>query len=702
MNNRFFLRALRTAACSLLLLLAGVNAALAAGYSTQNGKIYDPAGQEIPIRGINHYGFNALILQPQYLWEMGWKEQIAQIKSLGFNAVRVPYVPDTLYNTTTVDKLSYVDAAKNPEFIGKTPLQALDLWMAEANRVGLYILLDFHSVSMQRQYPTWFVDNPADFGLIYNKQAYTTANWTRDLAFVAKRYAHLKYFFGIDIYNEPNGSVRWSNGDPNVTNPKFYWKAAAESASSAVLAANPNLLIFVQGITGNFDGVEKSNIPVNWGENFQPQKYQPFNIPLTKLVLSPHTYGPDVYGKSSFLLPLFPLNLSADWETLFGQFRNVHAIVPGEWGGRYGNGIGGLTDYIWQNAFVDYMISRGIRNSFYWCYTPNSGDTGGILDDSLKVREDKMVLLRKLWGGTANPPPPPAPTPAPAPTPTPTPTPTPAPAPTPTPTPTPAPAPAPAPTPAVLGISNFSPMSGAVGTVVTINGSGLSGVTKAWVGAAQNATVRVVSSTQVQVTIPAGATTGAIGLFTASQVAFTAQSFSMTSSAPAAVQPTISNFSPASGAVGTVVTLNGSGFTGLNQAWVGNAHNGTVRVISDRQVQVTIPSGATTGAIGLFNSQFGAFTASAFTVSTVATTYSQPSVSNFSPSSGGVGTVVTINGSGFTGLNQAWVGNAHNAAIRVVSDSQVQVTIPSGATTGAIGLLNPKNAAFTASAFTLR
>ena len=109
---------------------------------------------------------------------MGWKEQIAQIKSLGFNAIRVPFVPDTLYNTTPVNQLSYIDANLNPELIGKTPLQVLDLWMAEADRQGMYILLDFHSVSMVRQYPTWFVSNPADFNLIYNKQAYTKENWT--------------------------------------------------------------------------------------------------------------------------------------------------------------------------------------------------------------------------------------------------------------------------------------------------------------------------------------------------------------------------------------------------------------------------------------------------------------------------------------------------------------------------------------------
>lgn len=369
----------------------------AAGYFVQGGKVFDAGGQEIQIRGISHHGFNSTILQPQYLWAMGWKEQIAQIKSLGFNAIRLPFVPDTLYNTTPVDQLSYVAPNLNPELIGKTPLQALDLWMAEADRQGMYILLDFHSVSMQRQYPTWFVSNPADFGLIYNQQAYTKENWTRDLAFVAQRYANLTHFFAIDIYNEPNGIVRWSAGDANVTDPIYFWKAAAELAAAAVLAANPNLLIFVQGINGNFDGIEK-NIPMNWGEDFQPEAYRALNIRNDKLVLTPHTYGPDVAMKSTFSAASFPANLAADWDTLFGQFFQTHPVVVGEWGGKYGQGTGGQMDVTWQNAFVDYLLSRGVRNSFYWGYTPNSGDTGGILDDSLNVRQDKMALLHRLWG----------------------------------------------------------------------------------------------------------------------------------------------------------------------------------------------------------------------------------------------------------------------------------------------------------------
>ncbi|MDP9142843.1 MAG: glycoside hydrolase family 5 protein [Pseudomonadota bacterium] len=386
-----------------LLGLSLTQGAHAAGYHAQGGKIYDAGGQEVQIRGVSHFGFNADILVPQYLWEMGWKEQIAQIKSLGFNAVRLPFVPDTLYVTTKADQLGYIDPNLNAELIGKTPLQVLDLWMAEADRQGLYVMLDFHSLSKVNQYQTWFNDDPDAYGTgkwaaTWNGQAYTAENWKRDLAFVAARYAHLSHFFAIDIFNEPQGIVRWSTGDPNAGNPKYFWKAAAEGASAAVLRANPKLLIFVQGINANYDGIENSNIPINWGENFQPQAYQPLNIPVEKLVLSPHTYGPDVYVKPTFNASNYPANLAADWEQLFGQFSSRHPVVIGEWGGRYGQGGVGQADVAWQNALVDYLLSKGIRNSFYWCYTPNSGDSGGILDDNLNVRQDKMALLRRHWG----------------------------------------------------------------------------------------------------------------------------------------------------------------------------------------------------------------------------------------------------------------------------------------------------------------
>ncbi len=621
MRKKNVIRALR--ALGLFLGMAAT-AVYGAGYYTQDGRIFDASGQRIQIRGINHFGFNADVLAPQFLWAMGWKQQIAQIKELGFNAVRLPITPDTLYVTTPVEALGSIDAGKNPELIGKTPLQVLDLWMAEADRQGLYVMIDMHSITNDRLNMTWFTNSPADVAAMWNGQPYTEDDWVRDLKFVAQRYAHLPRFFALDLYNEPNGIVRWSVGDPNTSDPKYHWKRAAEKAAAAVLAVNPQILIFVEGINGNYDGIENSNIPMNWAEDFQPHAYQPLNIPYDKLVLSPHTYGPDVYMKSSFNASNFPANLAADWEILFGQFFPLHPVVPGEWGGRYGTGH--PKDVAWQNAFVDYMLSKGMSDSFYWCYTPNSHDTGGILDDNLNVREDKMQLLRRLWAGSGV-------TPTPAPTTTPAPTSTPA--PTATPAPTPTPTPVPTATPPASGyaqpyIAGFTPTSGAVGTVVTVNGNGYTGLSRVTVGGV-DAAFQVSSDTRLTLTVPTGAVSGQVALFNPQRAAWSGGVFTVTggSSTPTPAptptptatppptadyaQPYINNFSPRKGNPGTVVTINGNGFTGLTRASIGSS-TATFEVLSDTRVRVRIPAGASSAQIALFNPKHAVWTPTRFIV----------------------------------------------------------------------------------------
>ncbi len=374
------------------------------GYYTRSGTVFDPAGNALPLRGINLFGFNSDILIPQLLDKTGYKQQLQQIKALDFNAVRLPFVPETLYSPLRigVDLDTNVDARLNDDIIGKTPLEMLDLWMAEADRLGLYVVLDFHSVSKNVLQPMWFVDDPAVYAAdgtapTYNRQAYTAADWVRDLQFVAARYAGNAHLLGIDLYNEPHGAVRWGSVDAPDYDPKYDWKLAAETAGRAVLAANPRLLVFVQGIHLNHDGIEDDSLPVNFGENLQPQVYRPLDLPEDKLVLFPHTYGPDATPKSTFDDPRFPANLAADWEKLFGRLTSDYTVMLGEFGGYYGTGPSGQLDEIWQNALVDYLVAKDMRSAFYWCYSPNSIGTGGILDDNLMVRQDKVALLHRLF-----------------------------------------------------------------------------------------------------------------------------------------------------------------------------------------------------------------------------------------------------------------------------------------------------------------
>ena len=250
-------------------------------------------------------------------------------------------------------------------------------------------------------------------------------------------------------------------------------------------------------------------------------------------------------------------------------------------------------------------------------------------------------------------------------------------------------------------ITSFSPESGPVGTVVTINGSGFQGLNAAWVGSAKNAGLQVLGNNQVKVTIPTGATTGAIGILNPKYASFTPRSFTVSTTATTLPQPYIMSFSPESGPVGTVVTINGSGFLGLNAAWVGSAKNAGLQIVGNNQVKVTVPAGATTGAIGILNPKYASFTPRSFTVTATSATLPQQTISGFSPASGPVGTVITVNGSGFTGSNAAWVGAARNAAVTVVSDAQARITVPTGATSGQLAILNAQYSALSPATFTV-
>jgi endoglucanase len=74
-----------------------------------------------------------------------------------------------------------------------------------------------------------------------------------------------------------------------------------------------------------------------------------------------------------------------------------HAVVLGEFGGKFVD-----KDRQWQVKFVDWLKCKGVRNFFYWSWNPNSGDTGGILQDDWRtVSQDKYNNLKRLWDGSA-------------------------------------------------------------------------------------------------------------------------------------------------------------------------------------------------------------------------------------------------------------------------------------------------------------
>ncbi|WP_313804754.1 lamin tail domain-containing protein [Flavobacterium sp.] len=89
-----------------------------------------------------------------------------------------------------------------------------------------------------------------------------------------------------------------------------------------------------------------------------------------------------------------------------------------------------------------------------------------------------------------------------------------------------------------------------------------------------------------------------------------------------------------------------------------------------------------------------------YTVEVVVSCTPTTSVSSIAPTSGPVGTVVTINGSGFTTATSVSFG-AYSAAFTLVSNSVIEATVPANATTGNITILDAGGCDLSYSSFTV-
>jgi len=83
------------------------------------------------------------------------------------------------------------------------------------------------------------------------------------------------------------------------------------------------------------------------------------------------------------------------------------------------------------------------------------------------------------------------------------------------------------------------------------------------------------------------------------------------------------------------------------------------------------------------------------------TTIIVPRITSFSPTSGPVGTVVTITGFGLKQTTEVTFGGVKATAFTVDSATQVKATVPTGAKTGKIAITTPSGTATSASSFTV-
>jgi endoglucanase len=270
----------------------------------QGTTIVTAGGDPVGLASVNWYGAEEQDFVVGGLDFQPYQAILQKMKLLGFNSIRLPISNELVEQNPIVN----AHVAANPELQGLHALDILDQIVTYAGALGIAIILDDH-----RSDAGW--STQAD-GLWYTKK-YPEAAFNRDWASLAQRYAVNNVVIGADLRNEPHGKVSW--GDGNVLTD---WHAAAERAGSAALAANPHLLIVVEGIQyyknapsywwgGSLMGVQDAPVVLHFADGSSAR---------SQLVYSVHDYGPDLCGGGCpwFNKETTYASLSQIWEQYWG------------------------------------------------------------------------------------------------------------------------------------------------------------------------------------------------------------------------------------------------------------------------------------------------------------------------------------------------------------------------------------------------
>ena len=302
------MKRLLVAILSAGILFAAVAAARAAGtllppagagyWHTQGVQILDGNGQAVRIAAVNWYGMETTYWVPAGLDFQPYTAIMDRVKSLGYNAIRLPFSNELIESNPIVTQ----KVKANPEFLGRHALFVLDSLAGYAHRIGIKLILDDHVSRAQRDTKVNFLIEP-----LWYTTGYPQSAWIRDWQALARRYKGNDAVIGFDLRNEPhtNGPGAWdlhayltrgATWGPYrvVDDPATDWRLAAERAGNAVLAINPHLLIIVEGIQLYPD----ANVPGGassywWGSNLAPARRYPVVLDVAhQLVYSPHDWGP--------------------------------------------------------------------------------------------------------------------------------------------------------------------------------------------------------------------------------------------------------------------------------------------------------------------------------------------------------------------------------------------------------------------------
>jgi len=297
---------------------------------TKEGQIVDRHDRLIKLASVNWYGAESAGFVPSGLDKQSADAIAHEVRTLGFNSVRLPWSNYMLECNPKVQRgLVSADPAIRPD--AKGDIRALYVFDHVVNSLadqGLIVILDNHGSD-----PTLNDANGTRDGLWHN-DVYSTDSWLADWHAMAARYKDVPAVIGADLRNEPShscpsleGKIASAASTSGPTSDAFKavkdecgqrngpesdkaakgeapacsndisvaawgsdnkdcdWLSAAEEAGSRILQVKPSWLIMVEGVGEATDLHQAIDKPITCPSD------QPHDCRLpNQVVFSPHIY----------------------------------------------------------------------------------------------------------------------------------------------------------------------------------------------------------------------------------------------------------------------------------------------------------------------------------------------------------------------------------------------------------------------------
>lgn len=246
---------------------------------------------------------------------------------------------------------NYIRVPFSLEYVKEGNWKYMDEFFEKSKELDLNVVLDFHRLHSTHQSAKPY-DNVYDFDDFLN-------GWKT----ILNRYKDYENLHAIDIFNE------YQSGN------YIEWNNLSRQIVSFIETNFPERFNFFVGGT-------------NWGGDIHYMDLS--DLPYhDRIRYSIHKYwfsDTEPYEEK--------------WNYSFGDHKPV--VNVGEWG--YMSDVPSEAE--WAEKFVEYLRKNDLKDTFFWTWSHNSGDTGGVLMDraSSRTGQDctdvdykKMLLLHHLW-----------------------------------------------------------------------------------------------------------------------------------------------------------------------------------------------------------------------------------------------------------------------------------------------------------------